>query len=287
MFSLYNSTSVKKLKAAFSLIELLVVIAIIAVLASLVTPAIGNAKKNAKTTTCSSNLRQMGVLANTYSTENNGDMVMPFTGHTNSRGDNWTTAFTEMLGLNAVEARTQQNVMHCPTQFEFMVKNLAVNNWRQYTYTQNHQLTSEAFGQSVRNGTTPPPPPAPQVRSNMKPLRTSILSIPGLDDASHKPASPDTVAYFLDGWSRAGSGYVSWRIWHHNGYINGGGPGDLENAFPHDWKSNVVFLDGHVETTTYQEGMWYGAWNPRIWANDRYWDRAQGDYGSGTNIRAF
>ncbi len=55
----------------FSLIELLVVIAIIGVLVGLLLPAAQSARESARRTTCSSNLRQLGLAMHNYASANN------------------------------------------------------------------------------------------------------------------------------------------------------------------------------------------------------------------------
>ena len=126
----------------------------------------------------------------------------------------------------------------------------------------------------------------------MQPLNTYILGLDGDPRGGKKPASPANVAYFLDGWHTGpNSRFVSWRIWGHVGYYVSLGPTSLESAFPHDWKCNVVFLDGHAETTKYQEGLWEDSY-PTNWNRAPHWLRKQGEKGSsgagsGDSIRAF
>ncbi|MFH0962885.1 MAG: type II secretion system protein, partial [Planctomycetota bacterium] len=56
--------------AAFTLIELLVVMVIIALLVGLLLPALGRAREEARKTQCRSNLRQIGLAMNMYTTDN-------------------------------------------------------------------------------------------------------------------------------------------------------------------------------------------------------------------------
>jgi prepilin-type N-terminal cleavage/methylation domain-containing protein/prepilin-type processing-associated H-X9-DG protein len=107
-------------RRAFTLIELLVVIAIIAILAALLLPALSSAKQKAWTTSCTSNLHQIGLAMKMFADDNNE--YYPESGATIYWNDTDPTTMKPSWSEQIFPYTGNTNVYNCPGNVQLAAK---------------------------------------------------------------------------------------------------------------------------------------------------------------------
>jgi prepilin-type N-terminal cleavage/methylation domain-containing protein len=118
---------------AFTLIELLVVVSILVVLAALLFPAVTKAMDGARDTKCLSNLRQIGIAARLYASDNEG-LIVP--GWASTSTDTWQNKLDPYMNLPAWTLRSDVK-WQCPRAVGYNV-----NKGGATCYALNYHITS-------------------------------------------------------------------------------------------------------------------------------------------------
>ncbi len=131
------------MKKQFTLIELLVVIAIIAILASMLLPALRNAREVARRSSCANNIKQF-TMNNIYYADDSDGYLVPhiITKPTYSQNKQWTQLF-DMSGHMPYES---QKTLVCPAN-EYLPydKNLVPPKYIYHSLPGSHYTTERIY----------------------------------------------------------------------------------------------------------------------------------------------
>lgn len=197
---------------AFTLIELLIVIAIIAILAAMLLPALQKAREQAKTSQCSSNLKQVVQILQVYADENRGYIPKYADG-----SNTWS--------MTARDYFVNRRILCCPTGRlpgncnPDNKADMGNTSWFTYGIIEGNSGTYMHF-------------------STQKTIKTPNEWGSG---RQHKPGIPTSRMMILADSTKTGAN--NWQS-----YLILQAPWETDNtvALRHDQRANMAFFDGHV-----------------------------------------
>lgn len=131
------------MKNKFTLIELLVVVAIIGILASMILPSLAKSRAKVKTAVCVSNLKQVGVALQLFSSEGNGLLPGPMlSGYRTGYRDSDTSYLSMKLAVfsgmpEPSGTRAEHKLFSCPSFSGTDAGDTALTAYQFQTHGQN------------------------------------------------------------------------------------------------------------------------------------------------------
>jgi len=208
---------------SFTLIELLVVVSIIAVLASLLLPALSEARLKAREATCMNRLKQLHMTTAMY-TDNSAGYVPPLGGGWGYNYGSWMAPMGDEVGIPNFDGNWRRK-----DAFPFYCPELKP----QWIYAYGWPYGGYAFNWGLRWVTWGNPNTSYRVDSVQRPAEIFIYT---------------EAAYYMN-TDVPNYAYLAWSMTNYVGY---GAPCHRARGM------NFAWFDGHARWMRYSEVMSYG-----------------------------
>lgn len=237
-------------RRAFTLVELLVTVSIIGVLIGILAPALGSARKAARSTACLSQVRQLQVASMMYSDANRGALIEPGLDHGGFDNEQaaWVNLLEPYYGSKVAVKSPNDRSPHWPRAEGGDGAGIPgySNRYRRTSYGINNMITHK-------------------LNVAAQPGDTAATIASRYFNRMQKISAPTRTAQFLlmaEEGPFAGADHVHVESWWRRGRVRydtaaaqmalDGFLDQGEKPGP-SWRSNYGFLDGHAATLRFEE----------------------------------